>query len=267
MRYTIQSIHKVFDTGDKPVLVFCDDLEFYVCKHNQGNTNANKLFCELISLELLQALNISVPAYDFIQVKEEHIIAQSNCQPAFFKNKTSFGTKNLHEALEFSQFLIENYKHISNKKDLIMIAFFDLWFCNEDRNFNNFNLLLNPIDSGFEVMPIDHGACFNSLSFKDTFRLASLFENESIIDTIQFKKIVKGLLKTAKEAENFANLVYLSFPELKKVYENTVLKIPEDWNISPTFIEALKQQLFSETWFHETKMTFISYLKVALKIK
>ena len=38
MIQTLQSIEQVeivYDTGDKPVLVHCDDMNFYVCKYNR----------------------------------------------------------------------------------------------------------------------------------------------------------------------------------------------------------------------------------------
>lgn len=56
MRYSVQPINNVFDTGDKPVLVLCDDTTFYVCKHNGHSNTAKRLFCELLSNELLDAL-------------------------------------------------------------------------------------------------------------------------------------------------------------------------------------------------------------------
>ena len=44
---SVQVIQKVYDTGDNPVLVECNDLNSYVCKHNRGQKVATKLFAEI----------------------------------------------------------------------------------------------------------------------------------------------------------------------------------------------------------------------------
>lgn len=155
---------------------------------------------------------------------------------------------------------MQNYKQILNKEDLLIIAWFDLWLANEDRNWNNFNLLINPVSLGYEIVPIDHGACLNSGSFDELTPLTILCSNETIIDTDDFREITKRLLNKENFPDEFIERLYLSLPDLKKVYEKTVVSIPEDWNIPMNFIQVLKDQLFSKEWLDETKKNFITYL-------
>lgn len=116
--YSIQQIQKVYDTGDKPVLVVCNDLKSYVCKHNNGQTPAKKLFAEWMSHSLLKEIGIAVAQKAIVELKEEHILPSANCQPAFFKNTPLFATQHLKESLEWSQFNLKDKKFILNKEDL-----------------------------------------------------------------------------------------------------------------------------------------------------
>jgi len=265
--HSIQNIQKVYDTGDKPVLVECNDLNSYVCKHNNGQTPAKKLFVEWMSHALLKGMGVVVASKAIVQVKEEHITASGVCQPLFFKDTPLFATKYLDEAVEWSQFKLKDRKLILNKQDLIKIAFFDLWMANEDRSFNNFNLLTNPIEQGWEIVPIDHGACLNTLGFSEQNGLYLMSDNESLISTEEFRILVKPILKKMKDADQFVETLYLCMPDLEKIYDEQVLTIPVEWNIPKSYSDALKENLFHKEWLSETKSQFLSFIKSSLKIK
>lgn len=267
MLYSIQKIKLVYNTGDKPVLYTCNDLKDYVCKHNGGQHAAYKLFAEWICHTLLSDLKISVPKKELIQIKEAHVLGNTSCQFLFFKDKPCFGTLHLEEALEWSQFNLFDSKLITNTKDLLTIAFCDLWLANEDRHWNNFNLLFNPTEQGFEILPIDHAACFNSLAFDKERKLILLSEDETIIHTPEFRVLAKPLLKSMKDASDFVESLYLCLLEIEKDYDKHVLAIPSEWNIPTEYISALKSNLFEKEWLIETKTTFLTFIKTSLKLK
>lgn len=267
MLYSIQTIKTVYQTGDLPVLVECNDLNDYVCKHSRGQRSAYKLFAEWICHCLLEDLGVAVAPKTLVQIKDEHVLGTVDCQMAFFRNVPSFGTVHLKEVVEWNQFNLKDTKLLVNVDDLLTIAFCDLWLANEDRNFNNFNLLFHSTENGYEIVPIDHGACFNSLSFKLSQPLTSLCENESLIDTEVFCNLVKPRLKKMKDANEFIERLYLCIPDLEKNYDEHVLAIPPEWNIPSEYIEALKANLFHKDWLNETKTTFLSFIKTSLKIK
>jgi hypothetical protein len=47
-------------------------------------------------------------------------------------------------------------KNLRNSMDLFWIAVFDIWIANEDRNANNYNLLMVEANEDFSIIPIDH---------------------------------------------------------------------------------------------------------------
>lgn len=266
MLHSIQHITKVYDTGDNPVLVECNDLKDYVCKHNAGQSVAKKLFAELLCHGLLDGLGVKVAPKALVAVKEEHITPSSICQPSYFKIP-SFATEYLPQSVEWTQFEMINARQLLNLEDLLTIAFFDIWLGNDDRNWNNFNLLSNPVKGGWEITPIDHGACLNSLMFSETTPLALQTEYDSLIFTDHFRNLVKTKVKNRKDASAFANSLYLRIPALEKRYDEEVLTIPVTWNMPSTFINALKRQLFDENWLNETKTQFLTFIQSSLQLK
>jgi hypothetical protein len=83
--YSIKKVIKVYDTGDRPVLVQCDDLNDYVCKHGKGHKSCKNLFAEHLAYHCLQAFEIKLPTCALVEIKEHHILPTSECQPLFFK--------------------------------------------------------------------------------------------------------------------------------------------------------------------------------------
>jgi hypothetical protein len=269
MLHSIAKIQQVYPTGQKPVLVQCDDLEFYVCKHNQGQIISYSLFIELIVHHLLKCINVRVAEQVLVQIKTEHVLGTQECQPLFFKNIPCFATKYLENASEWSQFPMtkETVKQIINAEDIIIVAFMDIWLANEDRNYNNFNLLLNPSDNKFEIIPIDHEACLNSKGFDADRPLYSISYDESIINTPHFQALVKPLLKTKKDAVDLAESLYFRVNALEKHYNEKVIDIPSDWKIPMPYIKALKANIFQEDWLNETKTTFFTFLTKSISLK
>lgn len=267
MLQTIQPILHIYETGDNPVLVECNDLNSYVCKHNRGQTPAKKLFAEWMSHALLEGMGVVVAPKELVHVRAEHVEPSRICQPVFFREVPLFATRFLDEALEWSQFNLRDTKLIVNKKDILRIAFLDLWLANEDRNWNNFNILTHPIKKGWQIVPIDHGACFNSLMFQEGGKLVQLSDSESLVVTDEFRKLAMPLLKSMKDANDFVESLYLCIPDLEKIYDEHVLAIPSEWNISKSYSDALRGNLFHKDWLIETKSHFLSLIKSSFSIK
>lgn len=265
--HSIKQISKVYDTGDKPVLVQCNDLNEYVCKHGKGNNICYNLFTEYIAYRFLAILDVKLAPCAFIQVKENHILPSGACQPLFFKEIDCFGTELLNSAEEWSAFSFEkkSIKHIKNQEDIFKIGWFDIWLANDDRSWNNFNLLMNPEEDGWYIIPIDHGACLNTLSFSSDRKL--YVEDNTIIDTTQFKLIAKRHFKNMKEVDEFIKRLYLCIQKLEQSYDEIIANIPSSWKIPTDYIQSLKENLFSKEWLNETKTQFLSLTKSSLKLK
>ena len=266
MLHSNQQIGKVYATGESPVLVECTDLKDYVCKHNNGQSIAYRLFAEWISYGLLDRLGVELAPRELVTIKAEHIVPSGVCQPRFFK-VPCFATESLQDAVEWSQFKLPKPNQYKNLEDLIVIAFFDIWIGNDDRSWGNFNLLSHPVESGWVIIPIDHGACLNTQSFSVDRPLTLQTETDTLIHTEHFRTLVKPKLKTMKEASDFIESLYLRILDLEQQYDDETLAIPQEWNIPSEYMQALKEQLFSKAWLDETKKQFLTFIKSSLHIK
>src|SRR5690606_8064586 len=131
--------------------------------------------------------NINTPPISFITVAEEHIPDSDRniLQPRFFK-KHCFGSQYLQHAKEMDHTFTTlkgspyDLRKIANKSDFLKIGLFDIWMCNEDRNHNNFNLLIYPEPDGkSRFYAIDHTACFNTGNLHR--EIAPLTQDDSIL--------------------------------------------------------------------------------------
>jgi hypothetical protein len=254
----INSIAKpehVFETsGSQPALILCDDFDFYVCKYNRHpGSEAKKLFRELIAGRFAQLWNLSVPDFCLVNVNPEHIIGHEFLQPVFFQT-ICFGSKygrNLAEIDEFyGELPASHKKKFDSKFDYLKIALFDIWMSNEDRSFNNYNLLLDT-ENGNRFTPIDHDAVFNTGNLDKGLFLLS--ENETLIDTELAARLFSPReLRKMDYLTNIKNEYYLCVSECKKNLDNILQDVPEDWKINADrYRTLLNDNSFSERWIEE----------------
>ena len=147
--------------GSRPVKVFCSDMEYYVCKYFQGTGPAYSLFKEFIASAFLKIWQLPVPAFAFIRIKEEHIVQTG--YPKHWFEKPAAGSLYLGHCKEVDKFFIQlpslPKDQIDTYGTFLRTGLFDIWVSNEDRNFNNTNLLFDPAKRIF--IPIDHVQIFN----------------------------------------------------------------------------------------------------------
>lgn len=263
---TITVPTKVFGTGQKPILVMCDDGNDYVVKYKRSNS-AKLLFFEYLAGCFLKIWKLEVPDFAFIEVKKEHIPAgfYNDIQPHYF-DIPCFGSLYNSAYNDVNSFLFTASSYdkskFLHKFDLLFIALFDLWLSNEDRNFNNHNLLFD-LDNGNKFIPIDHQNIFNYDNLPD---LTILTENESLL----YSPITKGLFNKNifKNGTylNELNVNFISSVNTCKKELNTILSnTPDSWNIDRADWEAmLDKTIFSEAWIAQTWKSFCSYLHETL---
>lgn len=266
---SIQEIEDVFDTNDKPALVQCNDLEYYVVKHNKGRKPCHSLFAEYLAYHLLKAIDIQLPELALLEIQPNHIVPSPICQPIFYKNIECFGTMYLETSLEWSKFEFnkKDLKKIRNSEDLFKIAWCDIWLANEDRNWNNSNLLLNPVEEKWDIVPIDYGASFNSLAFGTGRNLQTINDADTIINSPQYKTIARKHFKTLNDADQFARNTYICIKNCETKFDEIVANTPKSWSIPSEYINQLKKNLFSPDWLKETKTQFLIFTKQSLNLK
>lgn len=271
---SIEPIQKVFQTsGSYPVLVSCNDRQKYVCKYVRY-APAEKLFLEYLITNFATIWQLQIPEYKFVKLKPEHI--PDEIASEFLKTKQViqpvFGALYLQYARD-----IDNYfatlnnepsfiSTIQNPFDLLKIALFDIWLSNEDRNFNNYNLLLNPKEEGNYFYVIDHEKCFNSNVLK--YGVYHISFNETILDTEVCEMVLnhKPLSATENYVQELEKEYYICVQQCKEMLKNIVEEVPKSWGID---IEAqfglIMQNIFTEEWIKSTFECFKEYLVMVLK--
>lgn len=268
-RQSIQEIEKIFETGGSlPVLVTCNDLEDWVCKYDRNSVSL--LVNEWIGSRFLQLWEVPTPDISLVSISEGHIPAELRppLQPAFF-NKHCFGSSYLPYAKEmdyfFTTFKDDRYQldKIGNRQDFLKIGLFDIWLSNEDRNHNNFNLLLNPEKSGYKFYAIDHGASFNTASLHHG--IYGINEHESILTTevanILFSRGQRLIHMVNKLEEDF----YICAERCRKALPDILDELPESWAVNKTEVQTSLDEIFQEQWLAQTKNLFRQFVQVGIR--
>ena len=263
---SISQISRIITTaGSNPVVVLCDDLNEYVCKYSIG-TPAKKLLIEYLGHAFASLWGISVPEGKFVKIASEHVpdeILSNSTQRRYFDIPT-IGSLNYPESKEIDRTLVASWKakksqlkKVQNKEDLLKIGLFDLWLANEDRNHNNFNLLVNSADGGVKIVAIDHEKCFNSGIINNDRPPYQINGDESILTS---DLVPLFFVQNAKLAEHINNIL-VEFPTYVDICQRELPQIlqqlPIEWGINQDEIrEFLNNHIFVQSWREETEENF-----------
>jgi hypothetical protein len=257
---SIQTADKLYNTGDRPVLVMCSDMQDYVCKYALGG-NATNLFCEYVAASFLRLWQLPVPDFTFVNVNYEHV--KHFGLPKHFFDKTCFGSKYSRFYQELTHFTdlpdIKKQKGYSENRDnLLKIALFDLWIANEDRNYNNLNLLID-VQDNYNFLPIDHGAIFNTRSLE--WKISLLTENECLTDIPLIKLLFQNTDFNRDYIQNLKEYFYLCTLECKKNFDEILKFVPLNWNIDlEVASHKINNELFNSNWEEKVIDTFLEYI-------
>ena len=255
----LNTLHKpdiVYPTGGNPLLVLCDDLQDWVCKHSR---ESSKLVNELLGSSFAVHWNLHTPEISLITVKKEHIPA--HLQGVNF-SKSCFGSKYIRKSKELDHpsigmFKDYNFKRkIENKDDFLLICLFDIWLSNEDRNHNNTNLLLDFSDiNKIRFTVFDHDSIFNSnnlgLGIYQINEFDSLLYSE--LGSILYKK--KQSLVNA--VDNIIKKFYICISACEENLRQIIDLIPDDWGVDRDYLERqLRNNLFAKEWLRECENNF-----------
>lgn len=236
--------------GSRPVRVFCNDFNYYVCKYNSGTGFPFLLFNEYIAACFLKIWNLPVPDFAFVRIDTEHVY-KTNYPYHYFDN-ICFGSRFYGNFIEVDKFFLKNPIIKSNNstawKSFIKIGLFDIWLCNEDRHFNNLNMLFNLQTKQF--IPIDHACCFNTsnldkdpyLISKDESILTSPFINHIFLRPLQ--RDFDNLYSSLKG--DFKTDTSRCYEELDSILDNT----PLAWKPDKEFLKSRLDIFFNENWLN-----------------
>ncbi|XWW46644.1 hypothetical protein JYG30_04055 [Fibrella sp. USSR17] len=265
-RHSIEAIHKVIMTNDRPVLVSCDDFNDYLCKYK----HPERQFNELLAWGFLKEWGIPVPDACLVNIKPEHIsdeALRAGARHAFFERPV-FGSLYSQYSREVDNSLTalrnspKDIHKVKNRIDLLRIALFDLWMTNEDRNGNNYNLLLVPVEpSKLFIHAIDQAACFNSGN-AGQYPLSPLTEDDSVLST----DFCQTLYANSPAFEDDSQIVLAEFRQKIGLCNKSLPKIltfvPSSWGINIVERQRwLLENLFDDSWLRQTEEQFREYIQ------
>jgi len=195
------------------------------------------------------------------QVKSFH-----NYKLGWFE-KECFGSLYLESTKELDHTMISMFQEksfrdkIADKSDFLKIALFDIWMANEDRNNNNFNLLLFVSQEKTNFFyAIDHVNIFNT-SFLD-YGIADLTEDDSIIKT-DIAKILFGKDRNLTDiVNNLIEKFYICTKECEDKLDEKLSLVPDSWNIDKDLIKGrIITNLFSQEWKEQCVANFREFVQ------
>lgn len=251
--------------GSRPVRVLCNDLNYYVCKYSTKESFPYPLFNEYIAACFLKIWNLPVPEFAFVKIKKDHI--QQINYPYHYFDQLCFGSRYFGEFKEVDKLFLEipliKKENHSGRDTFLRIGLFDIWLCNEDRHFENFNLLYNLKTNQF--VPIDHVYCFNTLNLDKDAVLIS--ENESILSSPFLSRFFcRPLQQNLNEIRltiinEFKHNVSRCHEELDDILAN----LPLTWNSDPDFLKSRLEPFFGQKWLQSCADHFTALLTLNVK--
>jgi len=240
----------------------------YVCKYNIGHGAAVRLMCEYIGATFLKLWGLNVPDFASVSVKREHIPSEYHINGYYF-DTTCFGlqySRSFAEVIDFTANIsYQQRKAFPNRKDLLYLALFDIWLANEDRNQNNYNLLID-IENQRNFIPIDHEAIFNMRNMK--IPICELTYEDSVISSPLFMNLFSNNDFNKSALKEIQDNFYI---KVKHCNENTVElieQLPPDWNINKLELETkLKNEIFDDNWLITSFNLFLEFLQRNINTK
>jgi len=265
---SIEQVEKVYPTGCSPLLVHCNNLEYYVCKYNTTRGAANLLFREYVSAFFLKLWELQVPDFAFVHLQQHH----NPVSVLNIKNEIPcFGSLYNREYREIDAFIKEasdsQRQKFVNKKDLLKIALYDYWVANEDRNFNNYNIMLKLENEQYHFVPIDGNHIFHSGNQdKENYALS---QDESLL----FSPLMLSILKSktffnSELANEITENYYLHIKSCKSALHDIINQVPSQWQINKTVeYNNLVNFLFTEKWVDACLRTFLNHLQLSVNLR
>jgi len=267
--YTIEEAHKMFPTrGSSPLLVTCNDLQDWVCKYDRAPL---RLLNELLAAKFAELWEIKTPKTALIRVKKKHVPINKfpSIQP-YLLEKECFGSLYLPNTIDVNNSLVPSFrdpifrKKLNNKQDFLKIALFDIWLANEDRNHNNFNLLLyaSPEQLNF-LYAIDHVDIFNSSYLN--YGITDITEEDSIIKTEIAKILFGNERKLTEIVDDLIKKFYLCTAECYNNLDEILDLIPESWGINKRELRRkIVRNLFVPDWTSKCIENFRRFIQISI---
>ncbi len=271
MLITIQEATHYFDTACKPLLAHGSDLQYYVAKYaSVGDTAAERLLREYLGTAFLGQWHLATQPYSFIRLRREDVGVAAIFRRSPNINVPMFGSLYNAELKEADQFLAQmpvSQRGSFSGEDFLAICFADIWLGNDDRNWNNQNLMMRAEGAIRRFVPIDHEAIFNGGNLK--LGLYTLDAATSLLSTpLLHRLFTTNQLSNEAWLQALFSKWYLCIQSCKKATPVLLAAIPQEWQINVGQLQQqLSAQLFTDEWFAECRQAFLEILQQAINTR
>ena len=213
-----------------------------------------KLICEIIGAIFAYKWGLRIPNFALIRINAEHWTPLRTIN----LSAPAFGSMVQHDVIDVNAAWNKDIiNSLSLQEQIVTTSLFDMWVANEDRNWNNANLLYDVISNNLIV--IDHGCILNTATFD--YDLSLLTENETILYSDLANIILLDISsEVSDKLMSKLKVFFKSLPERREEYISSVLdNIPENWNVNIELVINKLNQLFEKKWIEDCWQTFIEY--------
>ncbi len=253
--------------GHSPLEVIADDYNIYFVKSTKGKSPCYYIINEFLCHYLLKCWNIPTPAISAISVDPQLLpTGYLSTHKKHFYTNICFGSQSIKDAIDLNAFIKPDkkpdYKKFYNPEVLFKIALFDIWVENDDRKPTNNNILLQPVESRFNILAIDHAFTFSSMDYPslNPAFVASSFNDSILLSSLgqtvkRQNNANKAFLEEAKE--NF----YLSIRNCEENYKVICNCIPKHLGFDLRLQNCIRKFLFNEDRNKQVYQEFTTRLK------
>ena len=243
---------KIFHgTAYNPIAVRASDLSYYVTKV-QATPVDETVIREFLGAHFLKIWQLPVPNFAIIDVNPTHVPDGLHRRLTVYEfSRPAFGSQLVADApyVMEADALAGTYqvRQTEAATKLIDLSLFDLWLSNNDRNWNNYNLLYHfPPSAAF--IPIDHERLFDHGSPGDALLLQTDNENLSatpLFGTFVSKQRIRDYCRDTRSRQNFLARAEACQSDLPRILG----EMPAEWSrLCPDLVDRCAQTIFDQEW-------------------
>lgn len=248
-------IKEIKTDGHSPLLIIGSDYEMYVAKNDKGKTPPFSLINECLAAYLLNCFNIKIPECKIVDINKELIAFKQNLtsnHKNYYYDTPCFGSKFIKNSIDINDFLLTHKKKAYNKLinpiDVFHITLFDTWVENDDRKPTNYNLILEPKDKKFTVIPIDNAFIFSTQSYEHlnpSYGVAVSVNDHLLISELGI--LVKKFITIDRDfVNNERDYFYLCLERCEQNFDAFIKEIRVHYYLDDNSVDSVKRFLFNE---------------------
>lgn len=248
-------IREIKTDGHSPLLIIGSDYKMYVAKNDKGKNPPVSLINECLAAYLLNCFDIKIPEWKIIDVNKELIEFKQGLtsnHKSYYYDTLCFGSEFIKNAIDINDFLLTDKKKVYNKLinpiDVFHITLFDTWVENDDRKPTNYNLIFEPNDKKFTVIPIDNAFIFSTQSYEHlnpSYGAAVSDNDHLLVSELGF--LVKKFTTMDKSfVNNEREYFYLCIERCKQNFDAFIKEIRVYYSLDDNSFSSIKEFLFNK---------------------